>query len=302
MPTNLLRPLSLLGLLGCLLAGPARGAHDHKPGEVFQDCKDCPQMVVLPAGSFQMGTPDDEVGRQPDEGPLHLVTFDKPFAISRFHVTAGEWQAYLKQTGTVIADGDDRPGRRCTNSVPSYKLDPKTADRHPAVCMSYKDVEAYVAWLSKKTGHTYRMISEAEREYAARAGSTGPFPFPLDPDADYEITRHANVYGPKDGFSYTAPVGSYPPNAFGVYDMHGNVYEWTADCYHDSYVGAPSDGSAWKEPNCELVQLRGNDWGEAPIFSRSGNRNQTYPDDRGDWIGFRVVRELENEKSSKLQG
>lgn len=133
-------------------------------------------MVVLPAGSFQMGTPDDEVGRQPDEGPLHLVTFDKPFAISRFHVTAGEWQAYLKQTGTVIADGDDRPGRRCTNSVPSYKLAPKTADRHPAVCMSYKDVEAYVAWLSKMTGHTYRMISEAEREYAARAGSTGPFP------------------------------------------------------------------------------------------------------------------------------
>ena len=97
-------------------------------------------------------------------------------------------------------------------------------------------------------------------------------------------------------------MGSYPPNAFGVYDMHGNVYEWTADCYHDSYVGAPSDGSAWKEPNCELVQLRGNDWGEAPIFSRSGNRNQTYPDDRGDWIGFRVVRELENEKSSKLHG
>jgi formylglycine-generating enzyme required for sulfatase activity len=114
--------------------------------------------------------------------------------------------------------------------------------------MTYYDVQDYVEWLSKKTGKTYRMVSEAEREYAARAGSTGPFPFPLDPGADYEISQHANVYGPKDGYSFTSPVGSFPPNAFGMYDMHGNVYEWVADCLHDNYVGAPTDGSAWGIP------------------------------------------------------
>jgi len=277
--------------LAALLAAaslPALAASD-APGTVFRDCKSsCPEMVVLPAGTFTMGTPDDEMGRQPDEGPLHPVTFAKPFAISRFQVTAGEWDAYVRESGVKIADGDTRPGRECKASKPRYKQGPK----QPAVCMSWYDAQAYAAWLSKKTGKHYRMVSEAQREYAARAGSSGPFPFPLDPDAEYEISRHANVYGPKDGYSYTSPVGSYPANAFGVYDMHGNVYEWVADCYHDSYVGAPSDGSAWTEASCDNVNIRGNDWGEAPIFSRSGNRNNAGPQARGDWLGFRVAREL----------
>ena len=264
------------------------------PGTVFRDCTGaCPEMVVLPAGSFMMGPPDDEQGRQDDEGPMHKVTFAKPFAMSRFQVTAEEWDTYIKQSGAVIHDGDVRPGRKCTASKPTYKQGP----RQPAVCMTYFDVQDYVQWLSKKTGKTYRMVSEAEREYAARAGSTGPFPFPLDPGADYEISQHANVYGPKDGYSFTSPVGSFPPNAFGMYDMHGNVYEWVADCLHDNYVGAPTDGSAWghatrSADSCELVQVRGNDWGEAPIFSRSGNRNVMVPRRPGDWLGFRVVREL----------
>jgi formylglycine-generating enzyme required for sulfatase activity len=258
-----------------------------RPGTVFRDCDTlCPEMVVLPAGTFTMGTPDNEMGRQEDESPQHPVTFTQPFAISRFQVTAGEWAAYQKDAGVVIADGDDRPGRRCTNSKPSYAQGP----RQPAVCMSYADVEAYVAWLSKKTGQPYRMVSEAQREYAARGGTEGAFPF--QPDANYEISKNANVYGPKDGYSYTSPVGSFPPNAYGVYDMHGNVYEWVADCYHDHYRGAPSDGSAWKDGACKLVSIRGNDWGEAPIFSRSGNRNNAYATDRGDWIGFRVMRPL----------
>lgn len=285
--TPVLFRLTLTALLGSASL-PALAAGD-QPGMVFRDCKTaCPEMVVLPAGSYMMGTPDDELGRQPDEGPLHQVTFARPFAISRFQVTAGEWDAYVRESGVKIADGDTRPGRECKASKPRYKQGPK----QPAVCMDYHDIEAYVAWLSKKTGKHYRMVSEAEREYAARGGSTGPFPFPLDPDAEYEISQHANVYGPKDGYSYTSPAGSYPPNDFGVYDMHGNVYEFVADCHHDSYVGAPSDGSAWKEPGCKVVQIRGNDWGEAPIFSRSGNRNNVYITTRGDWLGFRVIREL----------
>jgi len=283
-------PVYRLTLAAVLAAGslPALATPpSEKPGTVWRDCTSaCPEMVVLPAGTFTMGTPPDEMGRQDDEGPQHPVTFAKPFAISRYQVTAGEWAAYQKEAGVVIADGDDRPGRRCTNSKPSYKQGP----RQPAVCMNYHDAEQYAAWLSKKTGQRYSLVSEAQREYAARAGSTGLFPF--EPDANFEISKHANVYGPKDGYSYSSPVGSFPANAFGVYDMHGNVYEWVADCYHDNYQGAPADGSAWFEPGCKLVSIRGNDWGEAPIFSRSGNRNNAYTNARGDWLGFRVAREL----------
>jgi formylglycine-generating enzyme required for sulfatase activity len=280
--------LALALLIPGLLPNSAQAAATLQPGKVFKDCKDCPELVVLPAGSYTMGTPADELGRQDDEGPQHTVTFAKPFAMSRFFITAGEWDAYIKQTGITIANGDPRPGRACTASKPSYPQGP----RQPAVCMSYADIEQYIAWLSKKTGQHYRMVSESQREYAARAGSTGPFPFPMDENAEYAISKHANTYGPTDGYSYSSPVDAFPPNAFGMYDMHGNVYEWLADCWHDSYVGAPADGSPWLEKDCKISQIRGNDWGEAPIFSRSGNRNNIDPLNRGDWIGFRVVRDL----------
>jgi formylglycine-generating enzyme required for sulfatase activity len=281
-----LKPLALVATL--FAAAPAFAAEANKPGALFKDCKDCPEMVVLPAGSFTMGTPDDEVGRQPDEGPLHTVTFARPFAISRFQVLARELQAWQREAKVTLPDGDDRPGRLCSNGKPSYPQGPE----QPAVCISYDEVKAYVAWLSKKTGKHYRMLSEAEREYAARAGSEGPFPFPFDEGKEYSIAQHANTYGAADGYNFTSPAGSFPANAFGVYDMHGNVYEWVADCLHDSYVGAPTDGSPWMEETCEVVQIRGNDWGEAPIFSRSGNRNALVTTERGDWIGFRVAREL----------
>jgi formylglycine-generating enzyme required for sulfatase activity len=281
---------SSLALLCLVAAAPLQAADKTPaPGTVFKDCETCPEMVVLPAGSFVMGTPDNEVGRQPDEGPQRTVTFSKPFAISRYQVTAAELDAYVKQTGVVIKSGDERPGRWCEAGKPSYEQGP----RQPAVCVDYHELQAYTQWLSKKTGHTYRMLSEAEREYGARAGSTGPFPFPFDKEGEYQISQHANTYGPKDGYSYSSPVGSYPPNAFGVYDMHGNVYEWVADCWHPDYVDAPTDGSAWiDDKNCERAHIRGNDWGEAPIFSRSGNRNDRPKSTRGDWIGFRVAREL----------
>ena len=286
-PSAPLTALALTALCAALLPNLAEAATP-QPGKVFKDCKDCPEMVVLPAGTFTMGTPDDEVGREPDEGPMHAVTFAKPFAMSRFQITAGEWDSYIRQTGVKIADGDTRPGRECIASKPRYPQSP----RQPAVCMDMDDIKHYVAWLSKKTGQPYHMVSEAQREYAARAGSSGPFPFPFDEGKGYSIAEHANTYGPADGYSFSSPAGSYPPNAFGMYDMHGNVYEWVADCWHPNYEGAPTDGSAWVEPNCESYQIRGNDWGEAPVFSRSGNRNNIYPQTRGDWIGFRVVRDL----------
>ncbi|EJM77361.1 dihydropyoverdine dehydrogenase [Pseudomonas sp. GM55] len=280
--------LMLLVLLGSAVPSLAQAYTAPLPGKVFKDCRHCPEMVVLPAGTFTMGTPEGEVGREPDEGPMHEVTFDKPFAMSRYQITAGEWVQYMKETGVTLPDGDTRPGRACTNGKPSYPQGP----RQPAVCMNFAEVTAYVAWLSRKTGQHYHIVSEAQREYAARAGSTGPFPFPFDPGTEYSIATHANTYGPTDGYSHSSPVGSYPPNAFGMYDMHGNVYEWIADCYHPDYVGAPTDGSAWTEPDCDTLRTRGNDWGEAPVFSRSGNRNDIDPQTRGDWIGFRVVRTL----------
>ena len=286
-PSAPLTALALTALCAALLPNLAEAATP-QPGKVFKDCKDCPEMVVLPAGTFTMGTPDDEVGREPDEGPMHAVTFAKPFAMSRFQITAGEWDSYIRQTGVKIADGDTRPGRECIASKPRYPQSP----RQPAVCMDMDDIKHYVAWLSKKTGQPYHMVSEAQREYAARAGSSGPFPFPFDEGKGYSIAEHANTYGPADGYSFSSPAGSYPPNAFGMYDMHGNVYERVADCEHPNYIGAPTDGSAWVEPNCESYQIRGNDWGEAPVFSRSGNRNNIYPQTRGDWVGFRVVRDL----------
>ena len=285
---NKLGALTLLAVLGSALPGLAQASTAPLPGKVFKDCRDCPEMVVLPAGTFTMGTPDDEVGREPDEGPMHEVTFDKPFAMSRYQITAGEWNQYMKETGITLPDGDTRPGRACTNGKPSYPQGP----RQPAVCMNFAEVSAYVAWLSMKTGQHYHIVSEAQREYAARGGSTAAFPFPFDPGTEYSIATHANTYGPTDGYSYSSPVGSYPANAFGLYDMHGNVYEWIADCYHPDYVGAPTDGSAWTEPDCDTLRIRGNDWGEAPVFSRSGNRNDIDPQTRGDWIGFRVVRSL----------
>ncbi len=280
--------LAFAAVVASLMPSAVQAAAPAPPGKIFKDCKDCPEMVVLPTGTFTMGTPDNEVGREPDEGPLHPVTFAKPLAISRFQVLAGEWDAYLRDSGYVMPDGDTRPGRECKAGVPRYE---RTA-RHPAVCMDFPEVNAYVAWLSKKTGKHYRLVSESLREYAARAGSSGPFPFPFDEGKEYSIAKHANTYGAADGYNFTSPAGSFPANAFGVYDMHGNVYEWTADCYNENYVGAPSDGSAWLTGDCKARRIRGNDWGEAPVFSRSGNRNATYPDTRGDWIGFRVARDL----------
>ncbi|MBF6034402.1 formylglycine-generating enzyme family protein [Pseudomonas neuropathica] len=280
--------LALTALCAGLLPGAAQAATAPAPGKVFKDCKDCPEMVVLPTGTFTMGTPDDEVGREPDEGPRHAVTFSKPFAISRFQVLVGEWDAYVRETGNKPYDFDDRPGRRCTAGKPEFK---QTA-RDPAVCMNVAEAQGYIDWLSKKTGHAYRLQSESIREYAARGGSTGPFPFPFDEGNNYQISKHANTYGAADGYNFTSPAGTFPANAFGVYDAHGNVYEWTADCYHKDYSGVPNDGRPWTQENCERQVMRGNDWGEAPVFSRSGNRNSSWPTSKGDWLGFRVVRDL----------
>ena len=216
------------------------------------------------------------------------MTFAKPFAISRYQVTAGELDAYLKATGVKLADGDTRPGRECIAGKPRYQQGP----RQPAVCVDYNDVKNYAAWLSKKTGKHYRMLSEAEREYGARAGSAGPFPFPFDEGKGIQHRQARQHLRRQRWLQLHLAGGQLPAQRLRRLRHARQRLRVGRRLLARPLQRRPSDGSAWMEEKCELVQIRGNDWGEPPIFSRSGNRNNAAPSDRGDWIGFRVAREL----------
>ena len=232
---------------------------DIEPLSSFRDCADCPEMVVIPAGSFLMGSPEDEDGRQDNEGPRHGVTIGAPFAIGKFEVTRGEFSNFASAT--------DRQAKGCRYyDGNAWKTDPdrdwrdpgfEQTDSHPAVCVSWEDAQAYTDWLSKETGETYRLPSEAEWEYAARAGTTTRYFWGDDDDSacafanGHDATSKAqNGFGwtafpCEDGFARTAPVGSFRANDFGLHDVSGNVWEWSKDSWHSNYDGAPTDGSAW---------------------------------------------------------
>jgi formylglycine-generating enzyme required for sulfatase activity len=249
----------------------------HKQEALVRDCPDCPRMVAIPAGEFMMGTPVSEGGRFEDEGPQHRVQV-KAFYLGRYEVTRGEFDRFVKESGRSMP--------RCFSS-PGYSQQ----DNHPAVCVSWESARAYAQWLSAKTGERYRLPSEAEWEYAARAGaSTSRF----WGDNSHEACRYANVdgaaHGCDDGHEQTAPVGSYAPNRFGLYDMLGNVWEWTEDCWNENYSGAPSDGSTWLSGNCSIRVNRGGSFNYLPRIVRSGKRNKSSVADRLDDFGFRLAR------------
>ena len=205
-----------------------------EPGRRFRDCEAtwCPELVVVPSGSFMMGSPSGEAGRYSNEGPMHGVTIEKPFAVGVFEVTFEEWDA-CRRGGGCSHDPDDKGWGR---------------GRHPVINVSWKDAQDYVRWLSREAGAEYRLPSESEWEYVARAGTTGPFHFGLTistEQANYD-GNYTHGSGRKGEYRRkTVPVGEFPPNAFGLHDVHGNVWEWVEDCWHASYDGAPSDGSAW---------------------------------------------------------
>ena len=206
-----------------------------KPGEVFRDCPSCPEMVVVPAGAFRMGSPASEAGRSDDEGPRHRVTL-RSFALGVTEVTFDEWDACVRGGGCGGRRPDDEGWGR---------------GARPVINVSWEDARAYVRWLSRETGKSYRLPSEAEWEYAARAGTATPF--------------HTGATISTDQANYadrrTTLVGAFAPNAFGLYDVHGNVWEWVEDCWHDSYRGAPSDGTAWTAGgDCSRRVLRGGSW------------------------------------------
>jgi formylglycine-generating enzyme required for sulfatase activity len=246
-----------------------------KPGDTFRECaKGCPEMVVVPAGDFMMGLPTNEEGRTNGENPQHKVTIAAPFAVSEFEVTFDEWD-------TCAAYGD---------------CDPQILDndfgrgRKPVINVSWYDAQRYAAWLSKMTGKSYRLLSEAEWEYAARAGTKTSYSW-----GDEIGKRKANCLGcgSKWDGKRTAPVGSFAANAFGLHDMHGNASEWVEDCYHANYDGAPADGLAWTAGgDCSSRILRGGGWNSSPVNLRSASRGTGRSFSQSNSVGFRVARTL----------
>jgi formylglycine-generating enzyme required for sulfatase activity len=245
-------------------------------GESFTECdddKNCPEMVVVPAGEFMMGSPTPETGS--GEGTQHKVVFAKDFAVSKYEVTFGQWDA-------CVAYGD---------------CDPRVGDsfgrgRQPVINVTWDDARRFVDWLSRMTSKRYRLLSEAEWEYASRAGTQMAYSW-----GDEIGTGNANCLkcGSKWDGRQAAPVGSFAPNQFGLYDMHGNVWEWVEDCYHDNYNGAPTEGSAWAAAaggDCHRRVLRGGSWLDKPPEIRSAHRLGFARDSRMFHVGFRIGRTL----------
>jgi formylglycine-generating enzyme required for sulfatase activity len=252
-----------------------------RPGTEFKDCTECPAMVVVPAGSFTMGSPASEAGREGDEGPQHQVTIPRALAIGKFEVTLAEWDACVSDGGCAgYRPSDDGWGR----------------GNRPVIHVSWNDAQSYLTWVSRKAGKQYRLLSESEWEYAARAGTITPYFW--GPTASHEYANYGTdaccvgLARGSDKWENTSPSGSFPPNGFGLYDMLGNVWEWTQDCQNGSYDGAPSDGSAWTAGDCGLRVLRGGSWFADPSFLRSAIRDWDTTGKRNYDSGFRVARTL----------
>jgi formylglycine-generating enzyme required for sulfatase activity len=248
-----------------------------KPGDSFKECKsDCPEMIVVPAGSFTMGSPSAEKGRDIFEGPQHTVTFVQPFAVSKYELTFADWDACVTGGGCNGYKPNDQGWGR---------------GQQPVINVSWDDARQYVAWLSLVTGKSYRLLSEAEYEYATRAGTTTAYPWGDDIGKN---NANCGGCGSKWDRMQPAPVGSFTPNKFDLYDMVGNVSEWAEDCLHyANYNSAPMDGSAWiTGADCSNRILRGASWAGPPDFLRSAARSGGSALTRGPGIGLRLGRTL----------
>jgi formylglycine-generating enzyme required for sulfatase activity len=237
------------------------------PNDAFRECGSCPEMVVVQTGEFMMGSSNGDE----DERPVHKVTMSRPFALSKFEVTFDQWDACVALGGCVHQPGDQGWGR----------------GSRPVINVSWYDAQQYVAWLSKYTGKTYRLLSEAEWEYTARAGNNRSYPWG---DAIGNGNANCGGCGSQWDNKQTAPVGSFAANGFGLHDMHGNVWEWVEDCYEGSYDRAPTDGSARSDGECDLRVLRGGSWDFGPQFLRSALRLRDATESRRANVGFRVGR------------
>lgn len=297
----MIRSVPFFAIFFVVLSAFAARAQEHTE-RVFQECRDCPVMVGIPAGDFVMGSPTDEGGRFDTEGPLHRVAI-KAFALGKYDVTSEEFLAFLRDTGyqpkpcnpilkmTWRSPGDGR-------AYPPYDVEPR---RWPAVCLDWQDAHAYIAWLNGKANKPgqdpakgpYRLPSEAEWEYAARGGTITARWWG---DAIGEGNANCNGCGSKWDDSELSVVDALKPNPFGLYGILGNAWQWTEDCWHPNYVGAPADGRAWTEKGCTKHVLRGGSWDNLPIFVRAAARSGGAPDggeyDYSSLAGVRVARDL----------
>jgi len=265
-----MRPYMVAQVRPYVLSAEAERALE--PGATFRECaKDCPEMVVVPAGEFMMGSPANEKGRLVNEDPQHRVMIARPFAVSKFEVTFADWDACVSVGGCPhVSDSGFERGTR------------------PVINVSWDEAQQYGAWFSKMTGRPYRLLTEAEWEYAARAGSTTAY---FWGDQIGKGNANCNDCGSQWDSRQASPVGSFKPNAFGLYDMAGNVWQWVQDCNHDNYNGAPTDGSAWIG-DCGRRVVRGGSWGNVPQFLRSASRDWYGAADRDFHIGFRLGRTI----------
>ena len=286
---------------------------------VGKPCPDCLEEVVIPAGSFDMGSPETEVGRDSDEGPVHRVTIGKPFALAKTEVTLGQFARFVAESGYKTDAEENRGGNAGCRTWKDGKWDWQAGlswknpgfqqvGDHPVVCVSWNDANAYVAWLAKKSGKTYRLPTEAQWEYAARGGSSMARPWGDKADeactyanvADQTAKSHVpgasswTIHNCSDGYAYTAPVGKFAANPFGLVDMIGNAWEWTADRSHGSYAesGRPDDGSVWDSGTAVGRVLRGGSWYSLPRSARSAYRSGSEPANRSYLTGFRPARML----------
>jgi formylglycine-generating enzyme required for sulfatase activity len=234
-------------------------------------------MVVVPAGSFTMGSAPDEKGRQTNEGPPHQVTIAKAFAVSKYELTFADWDACAAHGDCDPHINDSGYGR----------------GQQPVINVTWENAQHYVAWLSRMTGKTYRLLSEAEYEYATRAGTQTAYPWGDDIKVDGKVMANCSGCGSQWDTRRTAPVGSFLPNTFGLYDMVGNAYEWTEDCSHSNYDRAPADGSAWiEDSNCLRRVVRGGAWDSRADGIRSAARGSFTIGSRYNNLSFRVARTL----------
>lgn len=284
--------LRMAGADSALAASAAAEAKEamSRPGTVFRDdCAGCPEMVVVPAGTFAMGSPAEEEGRWDDEGPRHQAMIGSPFAVGVYEVTFAEWEACIRAGGCSGYRPEDEGWGR---------------GRRPVINVTWEDAQEYVRWLSQETGAEYRLLSEAEWEYAARADAQTARHWGESESGQCE---HANAYDStmqaelglsaepvacSDGYVYTSPVGRFRANAFGLHDVLGNVLEWTHDCWNENYVGAPTDGNPWQSGDCFRRVLRGGGWYYPPGDLRSAFRVAVPIESRENDIGFRVARGL----------
>ena len=318
---RLIRRSTILLALAATLIGAVHAAPPPtKAGSVFKDCPDCPSVVVIPPGSFVMGSSAEERKREgvPEifgnrEQPQHKVTIAKAFGLGLTEVTLAQYARFSDETKRPV-DTQCAVYDRAKDNWALLKgswREPgfKQADNEPVVCISYNDAAAYAAWLAKKTGARYRLASEAEWEYAARAGTTtarywGDSPRTLCENANVMSSATLADIGWPESWQdklicagrkpWTVPVASFEANAFGLHDMYGSVWEWVADCSHNDYVGAPTDGSPWTEPKCEKFLVRGGAFHSEFWLARSATRGAgLVPNSHPVASGLRVARDLD---------